>query len=173
LPVFGINTGKLLTILLATGVIVAASVAVPTVVAPLVFPSPTPTPTATLTPTPTGTPTPLANQPPIIDHTELREDRSPEKLVIFTDIYFKDADGDANFVDYELIRSSVERDFDIRDGHFRPSSNQKEGTFITGTWTCGRRINYEVTLAATIYDQAGHKSNVVEYTIKCDYVASP
>jgi hypothetical protein len=147
------------------------------------FPSPTPTPvptsTFTMTSVPTrtltalGTSTPLANQPPVIDRVELREERSPEKLVFRIDIYFRDADGDANFVDYEQIGSSVERSFNIRDGSFSPSPNQKEGRVITGTWTCGRRVNYEVTLAITIHDEAGHQSNVVESTIKCNYVASP
>jgi hypothetical protein len=181
LPVFGITTGKILTVLLATGVIVAASVSVPTVVAPLMFPSstPTPVPTSTMIPVPThtltapGTSTPLANQPPVIDHVELREERSPEKLVFRIDIYFWDTDGDANFVDYEQIGSSIERSFNVRDGSFAPSPDQKKGKVITGTWTCGRRINYEVTLAITIHDEAGHQSNVVESTIQCNYVASP
>jgi hypothetical protein len=187
LPVFGVTTGKILTILLAAGLIVAASVSVPTIVAPLVFPSLTPTPTSTGTPTltstptftstatrtptqtitltPTVTPTVHPNQP-IIEDIVLREDTSAGYLIIYQDIYFRDPDSDAVQVHYELISTSLGFTPNMGDGFFDPWPEQKEGTFVTGTWTCGSDP-YDVTLEATIHDQAGHKSYPFQYTMHC------
>jgi hypothetical protein len=168
-PILGAVAGKILTLFLAAGVIVALSLSIPTVIAPLVFPSLTPTPTVTptMTPTVTFTPSPPANQPPVIDRLELRQDRSSGRLRIFIDIYFHDADGDANSVDYELISVSPDIPVRVRDGSFRPPPDQIEGTFITGRWRCRPQV-YETTLEATISDQAGHKSNPVRFTLSCN-----
>jgi hypothetical protein len=195
LPIFGVATGKILT-LLAAGVFVALSVSVPIVVAPLVFPSPTPPPTSTLIPpptptatatstvtptstatatqtlTPTETPTPHP-QAPVIDHIDLRKDTSSGNLtVVEALIYFRDADGDAYYTRHKEISISPGSSWIIENGPIYPwrePLEQQKGTFIIATWTftCGSDP-FEVTLAVTIDDQAGHTSNPVEYTISCN-----
>jgi hypothetical protein len=176
-PLFGMATGKILTLLLAGVVIAAVSVSVPTVVAPLVFPSPTPVPTATSTVTqtpvptitllPTGTATLFASQPPIIDRIEIRENTSGDHLVVLLDVYFRDPDADTNTVDWEVISNSIGYPFEARDGHPRPSPDQKDGKVVTGRWGCGSRSPYEITVEATLVDRAGNKSNSVRVTFSC------
>ncbi|HEX6034860.1 MAG TPA: TIR domain-containing protein [Anaerolineales bacterium] len=181
LPVFGVATGKILTLLLAAGVIAGLSLSIPTVVAPLVVPSPTPAPTATstLTPTstatasqtltPTETPTPHP-QAPIIDRVEPRKDMSSGNLtVVEARFYFRDADGDAHGYQHRVISISPGAEWNMIDGSFDPSPEQKEGTFTTATWTytCGSDP-FEVTMEVTIFDQAGHTSNPVRYTMFCN-----
>jgi hypothetical protein len=177
-PIIGITTGKILTLVLVASVIVAASVSIPTVVAPLVFPSPTPTlsPTSTVTPLPTLTPTstetatPFANQPPVIDRVEYQEDRSSGYLIILMKIYFQDIDGDAISIHYELIEVSPERGVQVSDRPLSPSPAQKEGTFITARTHCGSsevEVDATATFEATIFDQAGHQSNPILLNIHC------
>ena len=177
-PIIGITTGKILTLVSVAGVIVAASVSIPTVVAPLVFPSPTPTlsPTSTVTPLPTLTPTstetatPFANQPPVIDRVEYQEDRSSGYLIILMKIYFQDIDGDAISIHYELIEVSPERGVQVSDRPLSPSPAQKEGTFITARTHCGSsevEVDATATFEATIFDQAGHQSNPILLNIHC------
>jgi hypothetical protein len=180
-PVIGITAGKILTLFLVAGAMVVASVSIPTVLAPLVFPSATPTPsltpTSTMTPLPTLTPTstetatPLANQPPVIDRVEYEEDRSSGYLIILMKIYFQDVDGDAISVHYELIEGSPERDWQASDRRFSPSPAQKEGTFITARTHCGSSevqvVDATATFEATISDQAGHQSNPILLNIHC------
>lgn len=112
-------------------------------------------------------PTPLSNQPPIIDRVELRYDRSSGKLVILQDVFFSDIDGDANYVHYQLISVTSGATANTKDGSINMTSDQKYGSVITGKWSCGGNY-YDVTLEVTIYDQAGHASNSVRYTMSCN-----
>jgi hypothetical protein len=172
-PLLGTVTGKILTLLLAGAIIAGLSISIPSVVAPLVFPTPTPTltstpaPTATSTLTPTSTPHPQA---PIIDRVALREDTSSANLkVVEVLIYFRDSDADTDSYKHRVISISPGAVWNMIDGSFNPSDEQKQGTFTMGTWTftCDSEP-FAVTMEVTLYDEGGHRSNPVTYTLDCN-----
>jgi hypothetical protein len=102
---------------------------------------------------------------PVIESVDLRDDLSSGSLVIVQDISFYDEDGDANFIDFELV-SNLPNAHTV-DGSISASSQQQEsGAITTGRWGCGGG-QYEVTLQVTIWDEAGNHSNTAEYTMIC------
>ena len=104
---------------------------------------------------------------PVIDRVTVRLDSSSNALVAFLDVYFSDGEGDANFVDFQLISTSVEKTGTIRDVSIAPSANQRRGSVVTGQWGCGTDV-YDVTVGVTIRDQAGHTSNTIGVTFSCN-----
>lgn len=103
---------------------------------------------------------------PVIESVTLRYDASSGSLVAFQDIAFRDPDGDAYKVHYELVHATV-AGVQVADGTIDISSQQQKlGTTITGKWACGGN-KYDVTLRVTILDRAGNQSNTVEYTMNC------
>jgi len=130
-------------------------------------------PTLTLVP-PTATNIPPTVAPatvipvghaPVIKSVNLRDDLSSGSLVIVQEISFYDEDGDAYYIDFELV-SNLPNAHTV-DGPISASSQQqKSGTITTGRWGCGGD-QYEVTLQVTILDEAGNQSNTVEYTMLC------
>lgn len=133
----------------------------------LVPPSPTPVPPPATNIPPTVAPTtgiPVGHAP-VIESVDLRDDLSSGNLVIVQDISFYDEDGDADYIDFELV-SNLPNAYTV-DGPINASSQgQKSGTITTGRWGCGGG-QYEVTLQVTILDKAGNQSNTVEYTMLC------
>jgi hypothetical protein len=129
--------------------------------------TPEPTSTATSIPPsatsvpPTDTPTSHA---PVIDSVYLREDSSSGNLIIYQDVSFRDEDGDAYFIDFELVSDNP--NLVTRDGPIEALGQQETGAIHTGTWHCGDD-EYQATLQVTILDRAGNKSNTVEYTMFC------
>lgn len=111
--------------------------------------------------------TPLAVLSPVIDHVTVRFDSSSGGLVAFLDVYFYDGEGDANFLDFQLISTSVEKTGTINDVSIAPSANQRRGSVVTGQWGCGTKV-YDVTVGVTIRDQAGHTSNTIGVTFSCN-----
>jgi hypothetical protein len=102
---------------------------------------------------------------PVIESVDLWDDLSSGRLDIVQDISFHDEDGDAYYIDFELV-SNLPNVHTV-DGPISASSQQqKSGTIHTGRWGCGGG-QYEVTLQATILDGAGNQSNAVEYTMFC------
>ena len=103
---------------------------------------------------------------PVITNVQLRNDTSSGSLVIWQDIYFSDADGDANLIDYELLATTASS-VTVVDGPIQISSQgQRTGALISGKWVCGGG-SYSTTLRAVIRDRAGQSSNPVEYTLNC------
>ena len=111
--------------------------------------------------------TPRAVLSPVIDHVTVRLDSSSNALVAFLDVYFSDGEGDANFADFQLISTSVEKTGMIKDVSIAPSANQRRGSVVTGQWGCGTEV-YDVAVAVTIRDQAGHTSNPIGVTFSCN-----
>ena len=136
-------------------------------VAALIPPDPTLVPPTAPNIPPTVAPTaeiPVGHAP-VIESVDLRDDLSSGSLVIVQDISFYDEDGDANFIDFELV-SNLPNAHTV-DGSISASSQQQEsGAITTGRWGCGGGA-YEVTLQVTIWDEAGNPSNTVEYTMIC------
>jgi hypothetical protein len=113
------------------------------------------------------TTTPRADQSPVIDRVEVRFDSSSGGLIAYQDVYFHDSEGDANFVDWQLISVSTNVSETINDVSIPMSANQRNGSVITGKWSCGTK-NYQVTLGVAIHDQAGNVSNTVRVTFSCN-----
>jgi len=111
--------------------------------------------------------TPLAALSPVIDRVVVRFDSSSGGLIAFLDVYFYDGEGDANFVDFQLISTSVTTSGSIKDISFAPSANQRGGSVVTSQWACGTK-QYDVTVGVTIRDQAGHTSNTIGVTFSCN-----
>jgi hypothetical protein len=110
--------------------------------------------------------TPRALLSPVIDRVTVRLDSS-SGLVAFLDVSFHDGEGDANFADFQLISTSVEKTGTIRDVSITPSANQRRGSVVTGQWSCGTEV-YDVTVGVTLRDQAGHTSNPIGVTFSCN-----
>ena len=111
--------------------------------------------------------TPLANQSPVIDSVAVRFDSSSGGLLALLDVYFHDGEGDANYLDWQLISTSVAVSGTIKDSPIATSLNQRRGSVVTGKWGCGTK-QYQVTLGVAIHDQAGHVSNTVGVTFSCN-----
>ncbi len=111
--------------------------------------------------------TPLAALSPVIERVLVRFDSSSGGLIAYLDVYFIDGEGDANFVDFQLISTSVTTSGTIKDVSFAPNANQRRGSIVTGQWSCGTK-QYDVTVGVTIRDQAGYSSNTVGVTFSCN-----
>ena len=111
--------------------------------------------------------TPLAALSPVIDHVAVRYDDSSGSLIVFLDVYFYDGEGDANYLDLQLISTSVEVTGKIKDVSIAPSPNQRKGSVVTGQWSCGTK-QYDVTVGVTIRDQASHTSNTLGVNFSCN-----
>jgi hypothetical protein len=124
----------------------------------------TPTPTATSTPTATATPIP---KPPVISGIKLNEYIEDGEQRFDIVISYKDPDGDAQGVHYEVARTT-NPDVHVDDGTVAASaSQQKAGAEAVGNWSCGGGT-YDVTLEITITDKKHNTSNAKQITIPCD-----
>jgi hypothetical protein len=113
------------------------------------------------------TTTPLAVLAPVIDRVEVRFDSSSGGLIVFLDAFYYDGEGDAILADWQLISTSIEVTGTIRDNQIAASPNQRRGSVVTGSWSCGTK-SYDVAIGVTIRDQAGHSSNTVGVTFSCN-----
>jgi hypothetical protein len=97
----------------------------------------------------------------------VREDTSSGSLTIYQDVHFQDPDGDAHYMDWELISATADG-VAVSDGTIEASSEeQMAGAITTGVWRCEQGENYSATISGTILDRAGNQSNTVEYTLEC------
>jgi len=140
---------------------------------PTASPVPPPTDTAvvfestpTQPPPPAESPTPGKGSPPVIQSVDLRQETSGNEMTVYQDISFQDADGDANYLDYELVSATTEG-IVIEDSPIDTlPEEQQSGAKITGTWNCGQD-NYEVKLSVIVADEQGNESEAYEYTVVC------
>ena len=103
---------------------------------------------------------------PVISRILLREEWQNNTLVVYQDIYFTDADGDASRVDFTLVETTA-TEVHVEDGIVteRPEA-QREGTAHTGTWTC-HSGTHTVTLQVALIDQNDNRSADHMFTITC------
>jgi len=102
----------------------------------------------------------------MIESVNLRSEISAGSLTVLQDITFRDPQGDAYKLHYEIV-SATTSDLQVEDGMIDISAQQqKTGVMITGRWNCGGG-KYDVTLRVTVLDRKGNESNAVEYTINC------
>jgi hypothetical protein len=97
----------------------------------------------------------------------VRFDSSSGGLIAYLDVYYYDSEGDANYLDLQLISTSVQVTGTIKDVSFAPNANQRRGSAVTGQWACGTKV-YDVTVGVTIRDAAGHTSNTIGVTFSCN-----
>lgn len=111
--------------------------------------------------------TPLAVLAPVIQSVVVRFDASTGSLIAYLDVYYYDGEGDANFLDWQLISTSQAVSGTIKDSAINPSPNQRRGSVITSQWNCGTK-QYDVALGVTIRDAAGHTSNTLSVNFSCN-----
>ena len=111
--------------------------------------------------------TPLAALAPVIDGMDVRFDTSSGGMIAVISVYYHDNEGDANYLDLQVIHTSIEVTAKIKSVSFAPNANQKRGGVVTGTWSCGSK-EYQMTVAAVIRDLAGNVSNSRAVTFNCN-----
>ena len=98
---------------------------------------------------------------------DIRSHDSPTTArLLDADIHFRDDDGDANRVTYELI-STTAKNVQLWDDPFTvPAEEQKAGAVVTIHWNC-QSGSYVVKLNAIMEDLAGNRSNKVPFVLNC------
>jgi hypothetical protein len=118
-------------------------------------------------PTQTFPPLIIDHTPVILRITERKENKNGE-LIIYKDIYFTDAAGDAVTVVYKLDSTTIDKVEITNDDILSSPDEQKSEALVTGKWECGTKYkNYLVVLEARILDKAGNLSEPVEITFVC------
>ncbi len=111
--------------------------------------------------------TPLAVLAPVIQSVVVRFDASTGSQIAYLDVYFYDGEGDANYLDWQLISTSQNVSGTIKDSPINPSPNQRRGSVVTSQWACGTK-QYDIALGVTILDAAGHMSNTLSVNFSCN-----
>lgn len=103
--------------------------------------------------------------PPVINALEIREVWEDEVLVIYTDIHFSDADGDASRLELDLLEATREG-ASVWDGIItvRPAE-QRAGATHTFPFDCQGTAVY--TLGVRLIDQNSNSSKTAEHIITC------
>jgi len=114
---------------------------------------------------------PGASDAPTILGVTIRQTHEGDQLVIYQEVNFYDEDGNTNAVEWELIDLSdpSQREYiDIHNGVVdAPPELQKIRAQVTGTWYCEGH-SYVATLAVTLVDLEGNRSEPVRYTVDCN-----
>jgi hypothetical protein len=104
---------------------------------------------------------------PVIDSVTFHEE-TLRYLTVFPEFHFHDASGSVRFIHREVVETDAPKPLHVRDGVINISAaQQKKGATFVGGWGRGPEV-YHVRLRAWIINDAGRKSNVVEYTIHCN-----
>ena len=111
--------------------------------------------------------TPIASGAPVIDGVQVRFDTSSGGMIAVMDVYYHDSEGDANFVDWQIISASADVKATIKDKAIAMSANQRKGSTTTAQWSCGTKV-YDITFAVIIRDQAGYSSNPARVVVHCN-----
>lgn len=108
---------------------------------------------------------------PTILGITIRHNREEAGLVIYERINFYDEDGNTNLVERELIDLSdpSQRDFiQVQDSQVNdPPEVQKIRSSLIESWNCEGHV-YVATIAVTLVDSDGNRSNPVRYTLDCN-----
>jgi hypothetical protein len=126
-------------------------------------------PTTTLLPFSTSTTSPIPQiiHVPIIQGIIGKEEYKSGQLILYKEIYFSDALGDAHLATYELVSATI-AGIKIEEDPIQSSpSKQIIGTYVTATWYCGGKGAYTIILRAHILDKAGNQSGPVDLTYIC------
>ncbi len=140
-------------------------------------PVPSNTPTPTITPTPTKTPipaptnTPLpTNSPPVITSvTSNQVGDVTTGITVYIDIYFRDADGNAVTVDFEVLVAAPNPPTPavVDDTITLSAASQKATALHTSRRQCPIGVSNNITLGVTLVDKAGLRSNTLTVDIGC------
>jgi hypothetical protein len=105
--------------------------------------------------------------PPVLDEITQKTLRPMAYDVVVNEVHFHDPDGDVRFVHRELVETNGP-DKTIVDGVVRlPPEMQKRGAIFAGEIRCGPN-SYYIKLRAYLVDEAGNRSNAMDYTVHCN-----
>jgi hypothetical protein len=108
-----------------------------------------------------------SNHTPVILKVSERTGTENGQTIIYEDITFKDAEGDAITVVDQLVGSAQNASVSNLDILASPD-DQKDGATVTDAWQCG--VKAEIVVETSILDRAGNLSEPVTITIKCPAV---
>ncbi len=107
-----------------------------------------------------------SGSPPVLDEITQKTVR-PVYDVVVNEFHFHDPDGDVRFIHRELVETNGP-DKTIVDGVVRlPPALQKRGAIYAGEIRCGPN-SYYIKLKAYLIDEAGNRSNAMDYTVHCN-----
>ncbi len=103
---------------------------------------------------------------PILYSMKIRKDASIDDDLIYIDVRYRDLNGDAEYIDWMLEKSTTDDVF-IYDSYLKdPKEKQINGSSFTGALYClGEEQG--VTLRVILYDKAGNESNPLEFELTC------
>lgn len=116
-------------------------------------------------------PVPVSSQagghPPVIVRVEDRKQVIDGSLWFFQDIYFMDADGDAEAITYRLTSTSLTYPPEFTDDPIEaPAEEQKVEALFTMPAKCWQKL--ELSFESRIRDRAGNLSEPVLFNMSCD-----
>jgi len=107
--------------------------------------------------------TAAAPKPPRITGISFPSEIPGNKSTIIGLLYFEDADGDINYVEYDVI-SATDFGGGTDNAPKLDSGSWENGAIKIYLWCEGQQT---VTLQATIVDYAGNRSNAMDFTFAC------
>ena len=109
------------------------------------------------------TETAQAPKPPTITAINFPAEIPGNKSTIIGLLYFTDADGDVQYVTYDVV-SAVNFGGGTDNALKLDSGNWNNGALKVYLWCDGQQ---QVTLRATLYDYAGNRSNSMDFSFAC------
>ena len=104
--------------------------------------------------------------PPVIDEVSERTIRPVYDNVV-REFHFHDPDGDVRFIHREIFSTNGPFEKAVDGVVNIPPDMQKRGAIYVGATRCGPN-SYYVKMRAYMIDEAGNRSNTVEYTNHCN-----
>ncbi len=117
---------------------------------------------------PSGPPVAGASgSPPVLEAITQRQVMQDGYPVIIPEFHFHDADGDVRFLARELLATNGPHEQTQGTTITLPAALQRRGAIFAGRWTCGPNV-YFARMHAYLIDQAGNRSNAMDYIIHCN-----
>ena len=117
---------------------------------------------------PAGPPVAVASgSPPVLEAITQRQVMQGGFPTIIPEFHFHDADGDVRFLARELVASNGPYGKTQGTPINFPADLQKRGAVFAGRWSCGPNVYY-AKMHAYLIDQAGNRSNALDYTVHCN-----
>ena len=117
---------------------------------------------------PSGAPIGVASgSPPVLEAITQRQIMEGGYPVIIPEFRFHDADGDVRFLARELVATNGPHERTQGTAINFPAALQQRGAIFAGRWSCGPNVYY-ARMHAYLIDQAGNRSNAMDYMIHCN-----
>ena len=113
-----------------------------------------------------------SGSPPVLEAITERQIMQDGYPVIIPEFHFHDADGDVRFLARELLATNGPHEQTQGTAITFPAALQKRGAIFAGRWSCGPNVYY-VKMHAYLIDQAGNRSNAMDYSVRCNGAERP